>query len=151
MKLISDENLSKVKEALETLVMELGYELVELKTYAEYGESVLELLIWKKDGVSLDDCEKVHQFVSDLLDQFDEEFLTPYVLKISSMGLDRPILSPDDFRRALNTEIEFKEGKAKRHGVLVGYDENCITVKINDIDKQFLKNNITKVQPYVRF
>ena len=86
--------------------LDAGYEIVEVRYTKEYGKFNLTVFIWHADEVTLDDCEKVHNAVSDALDAAEDLFPSDYILNVSSSGLDRPIVTDDDFRRALGTEIE---------------------------------------------
>ena len=130
-----------------------GVELVETKFFKEYGNFTYEIFLWKKGGVDLNLCEAVHEKLSTALDGVDELFDCPYVLKVSSMGLDRQIESDDDYRRALDEEIEFKdENGKKRHGILRSYDADSIFVESGrGAQVKFDRKYITKVQPYIRF
>ena len=151
---ISAENIATVNAALSSVIASSfeGVELVEVKYFKQYGTPTVELLIWKKDGVSLNDCEAVHNVVSNELDKFDSTFLGAYNLNVSSMGLDRPIVTDDDFRRALDTEIEcIDANKKKIHGVLKSYNTEIIVLTQGAQEKNIKRNNLTKVQPYVRF
>ena len=151
---ISGENIERVNAALTSAISDNfdGTELVELRYFKQYGTPAVELLIWKKGGVSLNDCEAVHNVVSAVLDKFDEAFLEAYNLNVSSLGLDRKIVTDDDFRRALDTEIEcVTADKKKSHGVLKTYDADSVTLSVGAQDKTILRNNLTKVVPYLRF
>ena len=151
---ISEDNKATVEAALKDAISSQfsDVELVEVRYFKQYGSNTVELLIWKKSGISLNDCEAVHNIVSDELDKLDDLFLTAYTLNISSLGLDRKIITDDDFRRALETEIEcVDKDKKKTVGVLEAYDSESITVISGTQKKTLLRNNLTKVQPYVRF
>ena len=151
---IGAEDISTVNGALSSLIAErfADVELVEVRYFRQYGTPVVELLLWKKDDISLNDCEAVHNAVSNELDNYDSLFKEPYNLNISSMGLDRKIETDDDFRRSLDTEIEcIGSDKKKIHGVLKSYDADSIVLIINSNEKTIKRNNLTKVQPYVRF
>ena len=151
---ISEDNKATVEAALKDAISSQfsDVELVEVRYFKQYGSNTVELLIWKKSGISLNDCEAVHNIVSDELDKLDDLFLTAYTLNISSLGLDRKIVTDDDFRRALETEIEcVDKDKKKTVGVLEAYDSKSITVISGTQKKTLLRNNLTKVQPYVRF
>ena len=151
---ISEDNKATVEAALKGAISSQfsDVELVEVRYFKQYGSNTVELLIWKKRGISLNDCEAVHNLVSDELDKLDDLFLTAYTLNISSLGLDRKIVTDDDFRRALETEIEcVDKDKKKTVGVLEAYDSESITVISGTQKKTLLRNNLTKVQPYVRF
>ncbi len=150
---ISEENKSIVDNAIARVVSEqlCGVELVEIRYSKQFGTNTLEILLWKKDGITFDDCEAVHNAVSAELDKFDDMFSTAYNLNVSSQGLDRKIVSDDDFRRALDTEIEFSCDKKKFHGTLKAFDGESVFVLIGGAEKQFLRNSLTGVRPYVSF
>ena len=77
--------------------LDAGYEIVEVRYTKEYGKFNLTVFIWHADEVTLDDCEKVHNAVSDALDAAEDLFPADYILNVSSSGLDRPIVTDDDF------------------------------------------------------
>lgn len=154
---ISVELREKVKNLALEAVQEAdeNVELVDVAFYKQYGKPVVEALLWKKEGIDLNDCEKVHNVLSAKLDAIEDEFDEDYVLNVSSQGLDRKIMTDDDFRRALDTEIEiFDTNKKKSHGTLVAFDCESITIKTdgkNPKETKIQRNLLTKVQPYVRF
>lgn len=154
---ISLELREKVKSLALEAVQEAdqNIELVDVSFYKQYGKPVVEALLWKKDGIDLDDCEKVHNVLSSKLDAIEDDFDEDYVLNVSSQGLDRKIVSNDDFRRALGTQIEFLDSnKKKSHGTLLAFDDDSITIKTDGKtpkETKIQRNLLTKVQPYVRF
>lgn len=153
--LLSEDNRNLVEKKIQEAVDAFkGTEVVEIRYFKEYGKFNLSVFIWKKEGVSLNDCETVHNAVSTVLDSFENLFETEYVLNVSSSGLDRQIKSDDDLRRALDTEIEVFEDKKKCHGVLTAFDNENIEIICggkSQQNKSILRKNITRIQPYIRF
>ncbi len=152
-KFLSPEVTEIIEKAIYETVSSLGCEVVELKYFKEYGRYNLTVYIWSQNGIDLDACEAVHNALNPVLDKYEELFPEEYVLNVSSSGLDRPIVSMDDFRRALNTEIEVKDDKGKRHGTLKSFDENSFKIIIGDKNPKeviITKTNV-KIQPYIRF
>ena len=148
------------RESIEKLIagavdaLDAGYEIVEVRYTKEYGKFNLTVFIWHADEVTLDDCEKVHNAVSDALDAAEDLFPADYILNVSSSGLDRPIVTDDDFRRALGTEIEAITPAETVRGTLTGYTEETFTVLTGgkyEKEKTINRNNKTKVQPYIGF
>lgn len=73
---------------------------------------VVRITLDREDGaVSIDDCTAVSQFLSHALDVED---LIPgrYRLEVSSPGLDRPLRSPDEFRRFVGSLCRVKLARA---------------------------------------
>ncbi len=155
--LVSAELAEKVKNLALAAVQSAGdgIELVDVSFYKQYGKLTVEAYLWKKEGIGLDDCEKVHNLFSASLDALEDDFADDYVLNVSSSGLDRKIVTDDDFRRALDTEIECIDAqKNKTHGLLVTYDDENVIVKTDGKKPKEItlkRNLLTKVQPYVRF
>ncbi len=153
---IKDSDKVIVENAVEDAINSLGgFELVEFTFKKLYGKLNLTAFIWKKSGISLDDCEFVHNSISPVLDKFDDMFASDYVLNVSSCGLDRKIVSNDDFRRALDTDVEaFDTDSKSYHGVLIAYSDEDFTLRSGGKygkDIVLSRKNITKVQPFIRF
>ena len=153
---LSEDARSKIEKLVEDAVASLGadYETVEIRYTKEYGKFNLTVFIWNPDEVTLNDCEKVHGAVSDALDTVAELFPDDYILNVSSSGLDRPIVTDDDFRRALGTEIEAITPDCTFRGTLTGYtaeDFTIVTLGKYEKEKTINRNNKTKVQPYIGF
>ncbi len=155
--LVSAELAEKVKNLALVAVESAcdGIELVDVSFYKQYGKLTVEAYLWKKEGICLDDCVKVHNLFSAALDALEDDFADDYVLNVSSSGLDRKIVTDDDYRRALDTEIECIDSQEnKTHGVLISFDDENVIVRTDGKkpkDITLKRNLLTKVQPYVRF
>jgi ribosome maturation factor RimP len=82
-----------------------GLEVFDVQFRREASGMVLRVRIDRpgaastaEDSVSVDDCAHVSRDLSALLD-VDDVIPTAYTLEVSSPGLDRPLRSPDDYRR----------------------------------------------------
>ncbi len=100
--------------------------------------------------VSLTSCENVSRALSELLDANDPTD-TPYMLEVTSPGLDRPLKKDEDFRRFAGRDVEiglYKQlnGTKQIAGTLVSLDDGVITVtadgeevKIDKSDTSFVR------------
>ena len=152
-KYLSDEDEKRIRECVSSVVEADGDELVELRFSEEHHSAVLTAFIWREEGVSLDDCERVHNALSDALDAIEKLFPDEYILNVSSMGLDRPVVTDDDFRRSLGVELEVTDGKKKTHGVLARYDADTFTLVTEGkkpAEITISRNNKATVEPYIR-
>lgn len=143
--------IEKLSDVLLPKAIEFGYEIVEIK----YEKSELCVYIWKKGGVDLNDCEKFHNAASELLDEFDFTSGAQYTLSISSPGLDRAIVTDDDYRRNLDEDVEIifykATGKKKTHGKLVAYSQDEVTLSDGNKQKIYNKKDISVCRPYIKF
>ena len=148
--------LEELKNALLPHIESAGYELVDLTFAKEYGTDTLTAFIYKKGGVDLNDCEKMTALLDPVLDEAD--FCeNAYNFNVSSPGLDRPIVTMDDYRRNSDEDVEivFKTPVGKRksaHGILANYDEETFTLQ-DKTGKEtvYEKQNASVVRPYIHF
>ncbi len=96
---------------------DLGYDLVDIEFVRENAEQFLRFYIGKREGVSIDDCQKVSEAVGNKLDEIDP-IEGSYYLEVSSPGLDRPLKTDKDLKRNIGKEIEISlykniDGKKK--------------------------------------
>ena len=148
--------LEEVSAIIRPVVEENGYETVDITFKKEFGTDTLTVFIYKKGGVELSDCEKVTAALDPVLDELDFGN-EGYNFNVSSPGLDRPIVTSDDYRRNEGEDIEivFKVSQGKKksvHGVLTGYDEEKIVLLLSGgKEMTFEKNNASVVRPYISF
>lgn len=146
----------RAKKELTPIIESIGYEVVDVDWSKSYGENNLTVFIYKKGGITLDDCEKVNDALDAFLDENDLTDGQAYNFNVSSPGLDRPVVTPDDFRRSLDTELEilFKNpiGKKKKaYGILVSYDDATVTLLVKDKETVFDRQNAEVIRPYIKF
>lgn len=145
---------NKAKELLIPIIEKAGYEVVELKYSTKGKLTYLEIFIYKKDGVSLNDCIFVNDLLDPILEEHDITNGLSYSLNISSPGLDRPIITNDDFRRNLDIEIEIflkpmKKKKIKYVGFLRFYDDDKIEIENKGIKTKIMRSDVLLVRPYI--
>lgn len=90
--------ISKLKVNLEDDINNLGYELVDCEFVSEGKNKILRFFIYKDDGITIEDCEKVSNFLNEKLDELDliKSF---YYLEVSSPDLSRPLKTDRDLER----------------------------------------------------
>ena len=132
-----EETLLQLKPILAAHLEKGGYELVDLRFYRTRGELVFEILIDRAEGgIRLDECARFNRECGDLIDQ-SGLLSEAYALEVSSPGLDRPLVTRQDFRRAQNTEVriflrEAVEGRIEYLGFIEHVQGNIIGIKTKD-------------------
>lgn len=96
--------LTAVQNLVESVLAELGLELVELQYRREQVGYVLRIIIHKEGGVGLTDCEGVSRQVAHLL-EVEDLIDHAYHLEVSSPGLDRPLKTEKDFLRCRGQKV----------------------------------------------
>lgn len=98
----------ELKVLVKPIVEQLGYELYDVEFLKEGADWFLRIYIDSKEkAIDLDDCEKVSNLISDLLDEKDP-ISTAYNLEVSSCGLERHLREIEHFESAIGKNIELK-------------------------------------------
>ncbi|AOY77278.1 ribosome maturation factor RimP [Clostridium formicaceticum] len=131
-------SVEKITEELVSPILENeNFELVDIEFKKEGPHKYLRVYIDKPEGITLDDCQKVSEQLSEKLDALDpiEE---NYFLEISSPGLDRPLKKDSDFEKFKGENVEVKlyeaiDNKKIFEGELIGLEDNKIKINTADI------------------
>jgi ribosome maturation factor RimP len=131
----TDPATTRLAGWIEPVVGSAGYDLEELVVTPAGRRSVVRVVVDRDEGVSLDDVAEISRAVSDVLDQNDEGMgRTPYVLEVSSPGVDRPLTEPRHWRRNIGRLVAVAAGP---HGSLeqvtgrvTAVDETGVTLAV---------------------
>ena len=145
-----------VFEKINPLVTQMGYEIVDVEFEKKDGNDNLTIFVDYPSGMTLDDCEKVHNAIDPLVDELDPTNGKAYVLNVSSPGLDRPFNKQRDYERNYGKEVEVKlyaplKGKKLYEGTLVVRDENSLTLTVGKEEVTIENSRIALVRPLVKF
>jgi ribosome maturation factor RimP len=142
------DSLELVREKFYAIADDLGFELVELTGFNLGGRKVIRAYIHKPGGVTIDDCKTLSRACADYLDM-ENVIHGKYTLEVSSLGLDRPLVKPDDFRRRIKESIslELKPGSFSKNiveGELVGADETGVNILSDSQVLHFMYKQIVR-------
>ena len=122
---------SKIEEIANRVAESEGLEIVEVEVKGGGAHRFVRISIDKPEGVSHGDCELVSQQVGTILDIEDVVPGGRYTLEVSSPGVERKLLKPQDYQRfqgkkAKVTLREPLEGRRNWEGTLAGIEEGLI-------------------------
>ena len=115
---------------LEPVLAGLGYELVLLE---RAGRGLIRIFIDKPGGIAIDDCVAVSNHLTHL---FTVENVDYDRLEVSSPGLDRPLVKPQDYTRFAGEDVTLKlrvpmDNRRRLVGTLVGLEDQAIRLVVN--------------------
>ncbi|MCF6746701.1 ribosome maturation factor RimP [Blastococcus sp. KM273128] len=117
----SDPATDRLAGWIRPVVTEAGYDLEELVVTPAGRRSVVRVVVDRDAGITLDDIADVSRAVSDALDRNDDGMgRTPYVLEVTSPGVDRPLTEPRHWRRNTGRLVEVAAGPAGAAEQLTG-------------------------------
>lgn len=98
--------LERVRDAATRVAASYGLDIFDVELRREGGQQVLRVVLDRpgpnrtaEESVSLEDCARVSEELSAILDVEDVVPADRYTLEVSSPGLDRPLRHADDYRR----------------------------------------------------
>jgi ribosome maturation factor RimP len=125
-----------LRKLLEPGVKAVGFELVDVELVGSHHSPTLRVYIDSPTGVNVDDCARVSRQLSALLD-VEDPLPGQYTLEVSSPGLDRPLVTPEDFRRYVGETIKVKMqqpepgGRRNFSGRLVDVAADHVVVEVD--------------------
>ena len=147
--------MSKIEEKVESLVSktinDLGYSIYDIMYVKEGKDYYLRIFIDNENGISLNDCEKVNDAITDMLDSANY-IKDQYFLEISSPGIERNIRTDKHLQLNLNEEINVKlfkaiEKKKELEGILKKFDDETINLENENNDDIIIqRNNISSMK-----
>lgn len=124
---------SRLTELIEPEAQVHGFELVAVEIVGGRGTQVIRVLLEREEGTDLDAIGSASRWVSDLIDEADP-ITAPYVLEVSSPGIDRPLVKLHDFDRFAGQDVRMKvlrgEKRASVNGVLLGVEGDDVVVEV---------------------
>lgn len=148
--------MEEIKSLCDKYAAPLGL-TVDSVEFKQGKNPALTVFIDKAGGVSLDDCEKLHNAIFEPLDELDPTFGAAYTLNVSSLGADRPFKTERDFLSHIGKKVEVKlyaavKGKKFIEGELISYDGEHIVVKMDEKNTfSFDLKSVVKVNEYIDF
>ena len=97
--------LDQIQEIIGRIAASEGVELVDIEYKPGPHRALFRVFIDKEGGVTLNDCENVSRQLGAVLDVQDV-IQSAYVLEVSSPGLDRPLRTDRDYRRAIGRQVK---------------------------------------------
>lgn len=124
---------SAVDKLVRSMLDDNGFELVDIEYVKEGSNRFLRIIIDKPGGIDIEDCSAVSEFVSGKLDETDP-IPDSYFLEVTSPGAERPLKKPEDFEKALGSNVfittyEPVEGRKEFEGVLELYEDGQLVVR----------------------
>ncbi|SCX53351.1 ribosome maturation factor RimP [Klenkia marina] len=113
------------------VVTAAGYDLEDLEVRSAGTRSVVRVVVDRDSGVSLDDVAEVSRALSEVLDAEDDDpGRSPYVLEVTSPGVDRPLTLPRHWRRNVGRLVTTAVDGQELIGRVVSVDDDGVTLAV---------------------
>ena len=128
-------SFNEVAQLIEPTIRDLGFELVQVRMMGG-ARRTLQVMAEPADRartMTVEDCAAISRAVSAVLDVADP-IEGAYALEVSSPGIDRPLVRPDDFARFSGFEAKVEcepaiQGRKRFKGLLRGLEGDEVVIE----------------------
>ena len=115
----------------------MGYRVVRV-TFTGGKRATLQVMAERADdaAMTVEDCAQLSRHISALLDVADP-IASSYLLEVSSPGIDRPLVRPEDYARFAGFEAKLElnglhDGRRRFRGRIVGFEGDAVKMALGD-------------------
>ena len=132
----------KVEKLVKPIIENIGYELYDVEYAKEGKDYFLRIFIDNKNGIDLNDCEKVNDSITDVLDEANY-IKEQYFLEVSSPGIERVLRKEKHLKENIGKRILVKlfkkdeNGKKEYEGKLQSFDEQFLILEQDDARNKY--------------
>ena len=147
--------VATVREGIAPVADELGYMLWDVEYLKEGSRRILRVTIDNEEGITIEDCERMHRAIDPVLDEIDP-IEDAYDLEVSSPGIERDLRTDAHVNACVGEEVEVRffapfEGQKMLKGVLLGLAGEDVLLEINGETKQLPRAVIAKMRTIFEF
>lgn len=125
----------KLTSLFSPIIEDLGYQLVLVSVSGKEGGRTLQVLAENPETrrLGVDECAKISREISATLD-VEDPIKGAYRLEVSSPGISRPLVKPEDFEDYKGFEAKITinpplDGQKRFRGRLEGIDEGAVALE----------------------
>lgn len=144
-----------VKALVEPVADELGYFIWDVEFVKEGARRILRVTIDNEEGITIEDCEKLHRAIDPVLDEADpiEE---AYYLEVSSPGIERELKNEMHISACEGWLVEVKlyapvNGSKVFKGILSECPEGKIIIRCGENEIEFDAASVAKINTVYEF
>lgn len=142
----------RVRSHIAPVVAAAGYDLEDVELTPAGNRRVLRVVVDRDGGIDLDSVAEVARLVDAAIEEADPLGGSPYVLEVTSPGVDRPLTEPRHWRRAVSrvVEVTVADGRTVRGRVLAA-DDSSVRLEVGGEPHTFALAELGKGRVQVEF
>ncbi len=135
---------------------ELGLTLWDVEYVKEGAKWILRITIDSDEGITIEDCERMHRAIDPILDEADP-IESAYDLEVSSPGIERELRTDAHIDASVGEEVELRlfapvDGQKVYVGFLLGRDgEGALVLDTAAGNRAFPRSAVAKIKTVFHF
>jgi len=141
----------RVEKLLKPIIENIGYELYDVQYEKEGKDYFLRIFIDNEKGIDLNDCEKVNDAITDILDE-ENYIKEQYFLEVSSPGIERVLRKDRHLEQNIGNQVKIKlfkkdeNGNKEYDGNLKEFDEQNVIINQKENEIRIERKNISQIK-----
>ncbi len=137
MREVHGQRQDRLRELCRAGAEALGFELVDVELIGGGHSPTLRVYIDSPKGITVDDCADVSRQLSAIFD-VEDPIQGSYTLEVSSPGLDRPLVTLEDFLKRIGETVKLRlhrpldSGRRNFTGQLVEATSKHVVVEVDN-------------------
>jgi ribosome maturation factor RimP len=141
--------VADIRDVVAPIVDALGFRLYDVEVVGSGRARTVRVLIDREGGVDLDGITAATQAISPALD--DAEAVSgPYLLEVSSPGLERPLRRPEHFQGArgqtISITVHTDTGPRRVRGVVLDANDTRCVLEVDGERVEFAYDSVVKAR-----
>ncbi len=143
----------KLYRALKPVVEQLGVRLIDVELKTHEKQPVIRVVVYNEEGVGVEKCKLISDYVSPLIDLEMPDFNQSYNLEVSSPGLKRKLRRSAEYQIFMGHRVDVKcympvEGRKEWSGDLAGGDSEAVLLELEDQSVELPQEAVASVRLY---
>ena len=135
----------EVYQVLNPVISDKGLKIIKIQ-FSSGKKSKLLIYLDKVDGkLTVDECADISIEINSLLD-IEAIIKDPFLLEVSSAGIDRHLTSLEDFVRYQNSNVKVRSETYTEKGKLIRHGPNSLTLSDNNGEKSIDLSSVLDVK-----
>lgn len=127
--------VERIETALDPIVSSHGLELAAVELAGAGQKPIVRVFLDRSGGITLDEIAEANTWIGEAIDALGEP-AGPYLLEVSSPGIERPLRKPGDFARFCGQRAEVRtlqahDGRKRFTGTITAADDEAVTLDVD--------------------
>jgi ribosome maturation factor RimP len=142
---------AQVRSVIDPIVTAGGLDLEDVVVRPAGSRRIVQVVVDKDGGISLDDVAQISRACSAALDGIDV-LKGAYVLEVTSPGVDRPLTEPRHWRRSLGRLVDVRRTDGTSvQGRVVRADERSVALDVGGAEREVPLDEVSRGLVQVEF
>ena len=143
---------ARVLAVVQPAVAASGSDLEELVVASAGRRRLVRLVVDRDGGLTLDDVAELSRTVSEALDSTDAMGGAPYVLEVTSPGVDRPLTEPRHWRRNTGRLVRAVLRDGGEHtGRVLRVEDDRVVLEVAGVERAVPLSGVARGEVQVEF